>query len=202
MKYFKQITLAAISILSAGVMTSAMAVAPLPMGWYVDANVGTAKVTNASYASGSSFSNSGVGWNLNVGYKFTPFFAAEAGYTNYANSTSKVNGVKIATATYYTYDAAGKGILPIGDTGAELFAKLGIAHLNSNVKAENSSYATANGIAVSTGTSNVNGYYYALGAAYYFIPALAGNIQWQRAKGNSKTGNLALTSLGISYLFG
>ncbi len=202
MKSFKIITFASASMMTACLSTGALAVAPLPIGWYLEANVGAPKISNVSYASNSSLSTSGLGWGINGGYKFMPFFAAEIGYTNYANSTAKVNGVKIATATYYSYDIAGKPILPIGDTGFELFAKLGIAHLNANVKSANSSYAKANNIVVSTGTKNVNGLYYGLGAEYYFIPALAVNGQWARAKGNSKTGNLSMYSLGVSYLFG
>lgn len=195
-------TLTSVSIAALCVCTSVLAVSPLPNAWYLEANGGGSKVTNASYASNSSLSSSGIGWNLNVGYKFMPFFAGEIGYTNYAKTSSKVNGVKIATATYYSYDIAGKPILPIGDTGLELFAKLGIAHLNANVKASNSSYAKANGIVVSTGSKNANGLYFGLGADYYFLPELAANVQWNRAKGNSKTGNLNLYSVGVSYLFG
>lgn len=183
-------------------ITSAMAITPLPTGWYVELNGGRSKVTNISYASGSSISNTGIGWNLNGGYKFIPFCAAELGYTKYADSSSKINGVKIATATYYSYDVALKPILPVGDIGAEVFAKLGLAYLNTSVKAANASYAAANGISVTTGSHNTTRYYFGLGAEYYFIPSLALNAQWQRAQGNNKTGNLNLYSLGLSYLFG
>ena len=200
MNGFKIIRLIAVGIAAACGLTSVMAVAPLPSGWYLEGNGGSSRVTNANYAPGSSLSSSGVGWNLNGGYKFIPFFAAEVGYTKYANSSSKISGVKVATATYYSYDLAGRGLLPIGDTGAELFAKLGIARLNSNVKATNA--AVSNGVAVATGTNNATGYYFGLGADYSFMPRLAVNGQWQRAKGNSKTGNLDLYSLGVSYLFG
>jgi len=197
----KKITLTTMGVLMLSAMTSAKAVAPLPMGWFVEANGGSSKVSDANFAPGSSLTTSGIAGNLNVGYKFMPFFAAEVGYTKYANTTSKVNGTKIATTRYYSYDIAARPLLPIGDTGAELFAKLGIAHLNSNVKASNTAYAAANGIVVTTGSNNVNGYYFGLGADYSFLPMLAANLQWQRAKGNSKTGTLNLYSIGLSYLF-
>ena len=164
MKKIRIMKLASIGIVAACICTSAMAVAPLPSGWYLEANGGGSRVTNANYAAGASLSSSGLGWNANGGYKFSPFFAGEVGYTQYANASSKVNSVKIANTSYYSYDIAGKGILPIGDTGAELFAKLGAAHLHSNTKATNTSYASTNGIVVSTGTSNANGYYFGLGA--------------------------------------
>ncbi len=195
-----KIALITMSMTSIGALTSAYAVAPLPTGWYVEANAGGSRISNASYAAGSSLSSSGLGWNINGGYKFIPFFTAEAGYTQYANTSAKIAGTKVATATSYSYDIAGKALLPIGDTGAELFAKLGAARLHSNVKS--TTFATNNGIGVNTGTSNATGYYFGLGADYSFLPSAAVNAQWQRAKGNSTTGNMDLYSLGVSYLFG
>lgn len=200
MKKMKITTL--MSIVSVCAVTSAMAAVPMPGGWYLEANGGTSRISNASYVSGSSLSTAGLAWNVNGGYKFIPFFATEIGYTHYADSSAKVNGIKVAEATNYSYDAAFKPLLPIGDTGLELFAKLGVSHLHSNVKNTNTSYTTAHGIAVSTGTNNATSYYFGLGGDYSFLPALAVNAQWQRAKGNNKTGNLSLYSLGVSYLFG
>lgn len=198
MNKIKKISFIVAGIATLTAMNAAMAVAPLPTGWYLEGNVGNSKVSNVSYAAGSSLTSSGVGLNLNVGYKFIPFFGMEAGYTKYANTSSKVGNVKVASASYYSYDIAAKPLLPIGDTGAELFAKLGIAHLHSKVTAD----STVPGVAVSTGKNNVNGYYFGLGADYYFLPMAAINGQWQRAKGNSQTGTLDLYSLGLSYLFG
>ncbi|HSW69984.1 MAG TPA: outer membrane beta-barrel protein [Gammaproteobacteria bacterium] len=196
MKKIKITTLIFASVVAA----KAAAVAPLPMGWYLEVNGGGSKITDVSYVSGSSITTSGIGWNANGGYKFMPFFAAEAGYIQYASTSSKLAGNKVATATYYSYEGAAKALLPIGDTGAEFFAKLGIAHLHSKVKS--TQFARNNGIPVSTGTNNVNGLFFGLGADYSFIPNAAANIQWQRAKGNSKTGTLNLYSVGLSYLFG
>lgn len=200
MKKIKIMTLITASVTAMSAFTAAKAVAPLPTAWYVEANGGNSRVSNASYATGSSMTNSGIGGNINAGYKFIPFFAAEIGYTKYADTSSKISGNKVATASYYSYDTAAKAILPVGDTGAEVFAKLGAAYLHSNVKS--TTFATNNGIPVSTGTNNATGYYFGLGGEYYFTPSLAANLQWQRAKGNNKTGTLDLYSIGLSYLFG
>ncbi len=202
MKKIKKIWPALAGVVTTVVASSAMAVAPLPTGWYLEGNVGSSKVNDVNFVANSSLTNTGVAGNLNLGYKFIPFFATELGYTRYSDSTSKVNGVKVATTKYYSYDIAAKPLLPIGDTGMELFAKLGVAHLNSNVSNSNTTYTSTHGIVVTTGTSNVNGYYFGLGADYSFMPAVAVNGQWQRAKGNSRTGTQNLYSIGISYLFG
>jgi len=201
-KKIKIVAFASACIATICATTSVFAVAPLPNGWYLEGNGGYSSINNGNYVSGSSISTTGIAWNLNGGYKFSPFFGGEVGYTRYSNSAAKVNAVKVAKATYYSYDIAGKGILPIGDSGFELFAKLGIARLNAKVSSTNSSYAIANGINVSTGTNASTGYYFGLGADYSFLPALALNGQWQRAKGNNKTGTQNLYSLGMSYLFG
>ncbi len=179
-------------------MTSVFAVAPLPSGWYLEANGGNSRLSNVDTGPGVSLSNSGLGLNLNAGYKFIPFFAAEIGYGKYADSTLKFLGTKVGDVSYYSYDAAAKALLPIGDTGAELFAKLGVAHINAKIEGSNNNL----GVLVDNDSSSSNGYYFGLGADYSFMPAMAVNVQWQRAKGNDDTGNLDLYSLGISYLFG
>src|SRR6185312_14148669 len=187
-----------LAVASAATMTSVFAVPSLPSGWYLEANGGYSRITNVNTGPDVSLSNSGLGFNVNGGYKFIPFFAAELGYTKYADSNLKFFGTKVATISYYSYDAAAKGLLPIGDTGAELFAKLGIAHLNASGKGASNNL----GISVSSNSSSTNGYYFGLGADYSFMPAVAVNLQWQLAKGNSTIGNLNLYSLGVSYLFG
>lgn len=184
-----------------GVLTTANAVPPPPAGWYVEGNIGNSKITNVTYASGNSVSGSGRGWNVNGGYKFMPYFATEIGYTKYADAKGKISGTTIAQDSHYAYDIAGKAILPIADSGAEVFAKLGLASLRSHVTVENQSFVSANGIVVNSGSHHATGGYAGLGAQYTAWQALAVNAQWQYAKGNSKTGNYQLYSLGISYTF-
>lgn len=177
--------------------TASVAVAPLPYGWYLDANVGASKVNGVSYTSApESSKSSDFGWNVNIGYKFIPYFGAEIGYTNYADETVKVSNVKVATATHYAYDLAAKAILPVSTTGVELFAKVGIAEINSHVTAKNS----VPGVTVYRGTQHGTAMYYGLGGDWSFMPNLAANLQWNRANGNSKVGRLDLYSIGLTYL--
>ncbi len=196
MKRIKLVAVTALSVAAIAGATSSFAAMSLPMGWYVDGNVGSTKTSNTNYGSGISTSSSGLGWNANVGYKFMPYFAGEIGYTKYANAKGKLNGVSVVRDNHYSYDIAGKGILPIADSGADLFAKLGFARLNSHVT------ATSSGVSANTGSHSASGLYIGLGGDYNFTPNLAGIIQWARAKGNTSTGNLDLYSVGIGYTFG
>jgi hypothetical protein len=181
------------------VVTSTFASMSLPNGWYVEGNVGSSRATNKTYGSNTSTKNTGFGFNLDAGYKFAPYFAAEVGYTSYAKTTVKSAGTNVAKDTHYSYDIAGKGIFPVSDTGLELFAKVGLARSNSHVVITNSTAAA--GLGIATGTSSSSGLYLALGGDYSFMPTLAVNAQWAQAKGNSNTGTLSIYTLGLTWLF-
>lgn len=186
-------------ILFLGVASSAFAVMSVPYGWYIEGNIGSTHLSNASFPGSSS--SSGVGGNANVGYKFMPYFATELGYTRYANTSIKNGaGTQVATDKFYSYDLAGKGILPVANSGFELFAKIGAQRLNSKISVSNSAGAVALGI----GSSNhsVTGIYLGIGADYAVLPELALVAQWQRAQGNNSTGNMDLISAGINFIFG
>jgi OmpA-OmpF porin, OOP family len=179
--------------------TQASAIMSIPIGWYLEVNAGSTHLSNSPFSNGH-VSSSGLGGNINVGYKFMPFFALELGYTHYAQTTVKNdNDQKAADVKFYSYDLAGKGILPIVDSGAEVFAKLGAVRLSQGISIQNETAARTVGIGSSNHSStNV---YIALGLQYYFMPELAANIQWGRAKGTSSTGTLDLISIGASFIF-
>src|SRR5207253_11284852 len=96
-----------------------------PDGWYLEGNVGSANLSNTSYSSTNKY---GLAYNLNLGYKFMPYAALEAGYTGYRESKITFDDVNIATVKRYSYDIAAKGIVPISDSVFEAFAKIGAAH--------------------------------------------------------------------------
>jgi hypothetical protein len=187
-----------LSILPCILASSAFAAFPPPQGWYVEANSGYSSAGNKSYDV-PNVRRTGSGWNFNLGYKLTPFFSAEAGYTHYF-PTRLYNGSKIGEDSHYSYDLAGKAILPITDSSAEFFGKLGMARIHSNTKITDP--ALAAGFNIPEGTKNVNGLYIALGLEYYFAPSMAANIQWARTHGNSETGDMTLMGAGLSYNFG
>lgn len=175
-----------------------------PTGPYFEANVGTSQQTGITYApSTTTDSANGWAWNLNLGYKFIPYFGGEIGYTSYVDDKINFNGTQVAKASSYSYDIAGKAILPFQDSGFEAFVKLGFARAFTNVKIYDAAVVAANSLDVSTGNHNSDDLYYGLGASYAWTPNVSFNFQWQRASDSSgKTGDLDLYSLGITYIMG
>lgn len=171
----------------------------IPFGWYADGNIGLSKVTNTNYGSGTSVSNSGAGYNVDVGYKFMPYFAAEIGYTKYSDATIKNSaGKKVGEAKNFSYDIAAKGILPVINTGFEFFAKLGAAQANADVSGNSTTAALLSGI--DRGKHTATSFFIGVGADYSITPNVPINIQWQRANGDDTTGRLDLYSIGIGYI--
>ncbi len=201
MKNIKKITLIMMSVAACSMTTLAMGVASIPMGWYLEGNLGASRISSVSYAPNTTISSSGLAWNINGGYKFMPYFAAEIGYTSYANATINFNGTKVGKDQAQSYDLAGKAIIPIQDTGGEVFAKLGVARAKAHVTVSNASLLAASGETLNTGQHNSTDVYFGLGADYAFMPNTAVNLQWNRVAGNNSTGNLDLLSLGLTYLF-
>lgn len=195
----KRILLSAISGITAFTLSaSAFAVSSAPYGWYLEANGGSTSITNKSYPGSSS--ESGIGGSAALGYKFMPYVAGEMGYTRYANtSITAANQTKAAYDRHYSYDVAVRGILPAYDTGFEAFAKLGVGRASSSVSIQN--VTAANSLGMSASSHSATGLYIAAGAQYYFTPELAVVGQWARQQGSSSTGNLDLTSIGLSFIF-
>ncbi|HLB42910.1 MAG TPA: outer membrane beta-barrel protein [Gammaproteobacteria bacterium] len=182
-------------------VTSAMANMPVPYGWYLEGNVGSTRLIQNAYPTNSSYSSSGLGGNINAGYKFMPYFGIELGYTRYANTVIyDTSSTKAGSDKHYSYDLAGKGIIPIGLGGFELFGKFGVQRIYSSISISNTS--AANNISLSASQHSHTGYYLGAGGEYYFLPAFAAVAQWARANGNSTSGTLDLYSLGLSYIFG
>ncbi len=194
----KKILGLAISVMAVSGASATFAAEAVPYGWYGEVNVGQSRTTGVTYFPGSSVTENGFGFNLDLGYKFIPYFGAEIGYTSYADASAKLGGVKIAKNTFYSADIAGKGIVPFSDSGFEVFAKLGLAYMHAHLTAPN----TVPGVTVSTGKNSSTGLYFALGGDYAFTPNLAANLQWARARGSSNIGNLNLYSVGLNYTFG
>lgn len=201
MKSIKKITFIMTSVVALGFTMLAIAETPMPMGWYLEGNLGGSKISNVSYATNTSIASTGLGWSLNGGYKFIPYFAAEIGYTSYANGTINFNGSKVGKDQAQSYDVAGKAIMPVQDTGAEIFAKLGVARAKSQVTSTNAALLAASGETLNTGRHNSTDLYFGVGGDYAFMPNVAANLQWNRVDGTTKTGNLDLFSLGLNYMF-
>ncbi len=196
MKIVVKNVLIAMGAVVVGLSTSAaMAAVAAPNGWYAEANLGQSRSHVSNDASIASHSQNGFGWNILAGYKFIPYVGVEMGYTNYADSNVTFVDSSTGHLSFYSYDIAAKGILPLQDSGFDLFAKLGVAH--SHVSASNSStysFSKSHGSATNA--------FYGVGVDYNLTSNVAANIQWQRARGNSNTGSLDLASAGMTFTFG
>lgn len=165
------------TLVIASISNIAFADIPVARGSYADINVGYSKIVNSNVVDNVT----GLGLNVNVGYKMMPFFAVEIGYTTYGASKSSFTGAN-------AIDAAIKGILPFQEVGVELFAKLGPDYVNNS--------KVPNGI-----SPNATNVYYAVGGAYAMNPSMLIVLQYSQAAGNSNTGNFQLFSIGASYIF-
>lgn len=197
----KKLLVTAISSLAACALTSsAYAIMSVPCGWYLEANIGSTKVTDVHYNGTGKVSPSGIGGNANLGYKFMPFLGLELGYTQYANTSIKTPaGTQAGTVKLYSYDLALRGILPIVDSGFEAFAKAGAGRINAHVNVSNQNAANSIGLGRAS-HSNTN-WYYGVGGQYYWMPELAIVVQWQTQQGNSATGTGSLLTGGLSFIF-
>lgn len=189
-----------VGILSLLLTTSAYAACPTPCGWYMDGNFGYTQVSDTDFGSGSSTSNNGGGINIDWGAKFSRFFATEIGLTKYSDiKILNAAGTQAAKDQYFSYDFVGKGMLPLAMTGIDLYAKLGIARINSKISVSNGPAAA--GLGLSSGTTTATGIYFGVGIQYEFMSRMPVMFQWMRAKGNSITGNIDLISIGVGYIY-
>lgn len=181
----------------------AIAAIPIPRGWYVDGGSGVTRA-DADYGEETSVNaNTGQRWNVNAGYKLMPYFAFEGGYTRYTNSIIRLlDSFEVAKVSHYSCDLTAKGIMPLSDTGFELFAKLGAAYIYSNLQLRAPDLVAGFADDVDSGSSSMVGLYIGGGASYWIIPNMSVYAQFARAKGNDTIGNLDMYTGGISYLFG
>lgn len=191
-------TACSIGLLS--VMTCAIADPSLPAGWYLEGNIGQSKATGKIYPGVSVIKNTGKGWGVNVGYKFMPYVGLEAGFIRYAATRLNSPVQTVARDSHTAYDIAAKGILPFGCSGLELFGKVGVARINSQIGVIDSAGAAAYGLTFDTSAQTATGLFLGLGISYSVAPNIAINAQWDGARGNSKTGNFQLLTVGISYI--
>ncbi|MBA3661261.1 MAG: outer membrane beta-barrel protein [Gammaproteobacteria bacterium] len=179
--------------------TPVSAMLSVPYGWYLELNGGSSHLSNKSNPEGTTSTQSGWGGNVNLGYKFMPFFAGELGVTRYTNTSIKASDTEIAQDKNYSAALAGKGIIPFTDSGFEAFAKLGVGRIYSSRTVKNQTLA--NTYAIGNSSNSATGLYLGLGGQYYFNPEFAVVGQWQRLTGNNASGTGDLYTIGVSFIF-
>ncbi len=154
-------------------------------------------------------SNSGFAWGVTGGYQFNQYLGGEVDYVDFRNAsitdntyTFKTPGSPITHTTVtnsYKVKEYGVGIfgritVPLLDTGANLFAKVGLSYLN----------ASAGG---AVGNPSHWGPGFGFGANYMFNHNIVAGVSWTRYDGNGNLTNknyipkADFVSFNLGYFF-
>lgn len=190
------------TILIAILGTNAAAAINAYKGFYIGGNleaVAYSRVQGSAMGGVFPFGSSTLVARPYIGYRFSDYFALEAGYNDFVNEDNYANNDYWGPDHYrlYSVDFSSKFIAPF-ESGFSVFAKAGLAYTHQNVYNQPfvggtiSADSNSNQIQplVGVGTSyNFNKNLAAeLGVTYYFP---AGNI-----------GEISVLGLGINYTFG
>jgi hypothetical protein len=177
------------------------AVCSLPKGFYLEYNWGATRSMGKSYPGVTTIDNSGTGWNGTLGYKIMPYIAVEGGYTRYGDARlENSEGTTAARDHHYAVDIAAKGIFPVMNTGVELFAKAGVDRIVSTIGSVDAAASAVDGLTFNTEGHSAMGLYIGGGVEYAIAKTFLINTQYERANGNSSTGNMDLISIGLAYI--
>ncbi len=115
-----------------------------PLGLYVGVGAGVANIDNNNYAYpfgyNGGFHDHDAAWKVMLGVKPLPFLGAEAEYLDFGSGHG--NPGYYGVGSYYDYGAFshpkasilyGVGYLPLPLPYLDVFGKLGIAHLQTNI---------------------------------------------------------------------
>lgn len=129
-----------------------------------------------------------------VGYDFTKYWAAEAGYTYFAKKTEiKAGSTLNGDVRTQAWDLVAKGKIPVVDD-FEMYGKVGVGYLMSKGLQH-----TSNSFFLKDKQNNFAGVVGA-GAEYYFMPNLWMDLSWTRFMVANRCGNLV--SGGTTYTYG
>ena len=178
----------AIVLLSAAIATPALA---SEEGAYLSVDYGTLSMSNAGL-----FNNPGA-IDLTGGFRFSKYFALEAGYTIIGDTTITDSSGSITYAQSAVH-ASGVFTFPLGESFG-LFGKLGMNSVNGKL--------TGTGLynTVNSSASTTNGTY-AVGGQYSFNQHFALKLQYEslgksKAQSTAPGADLTRVSAGMTYSF-
>lgn len=154
----KRIILAAIATFSC---TAAFAIEPSA---YVSIGVGSAEQKIS--VPGASLSDDDTGFNVATGYRFTPNFGFEAGYTSFGTAKASVLDISGAMKSHSLY-AAATGTYAVTPQIA-FSGKLGVARNRSKLSSEGESVSEKD-----------NSVMFGVGVSYAFTPNVALIAEYQ-----------------------
>ena len=191
----KKIVLAAIasSLFVAGNASAAVD------GAYVGVKLGEGHINRVT--SNVNYKQNGFAQAIDLGYQINKNFAAEAGYTHFANKSftgfDKSNNPANFTDKNYAISLVAKGILPL-QNGFSLFGTAGAAYVHETSKGTDNSVGfnnTATRVMPTVG----------LGASYDINTNLSTDLSWshiQKISSKSAIHNSDFFGLGLAYHFG
>jgi hypothetical protein len=180
-------------LLSLGYISSSFAVGA---GGYAGLNVGMGntqvKRSGALDSSDDKTSTStGAAGGFTVGYQFNNYGAAELGYTHWTNGSSP-NEPSCGSAVIHndSLNLMGKGIVPFGESGFDVFAKAGFAGVRSS----------GGGSCSGRNFTNSAKPIAAVGASYDLSQTWVTDVSYTRLfVNNSQVSNTSLLALSITY---
>jgi len=135
---------------------------------YVSASIGSAEQKLSD--SGLTFSDSDTAFQIAAGYRYTPNFGAEVGYTHFGTGTISVSGASVSAKPQSVYLAA---------TGAwnatpefALTGKLGIARTSTKVESRDAGFFESE-------TEKKTSLVYGVGVSYAITPMVAAIADYQ-----------------------
>ncbi|HSW70326.1 MAG TPA: outer membrane beta-barrel protein [Gammaproteobacteria bacterium] len=138
---------------------------------------------------------SGVGSSLLAGYNMNEYAAIEGGFIYYSSMSYKTNTFSNNVKTRAgSFDILGKGMLPIWDSGFDIFGKLGGAYFFTKTSGKVQS------VSIGTSTSSVFRPMAAIGVSYDMTQNWVADLSYTRLfYSNSQIKYPDFLALGISY---
>ena len=159
--------------------------------FYVGASIGQSYIEEDDVVAGEDFDEEDFGFKVFGGYQFHKNFAAEFDYLDFGEPDDNILGVK-SEIELYAFALYGVGILPLTDQ-FELFAKLGAAYWDAEVKAK------FLGLSVSDDEDGTD-LAYGLGASFAFTDQVAVRVEYEGVDVDDLDGADLLT-VGGTYSF-
>ena len=162
---------------------------------------------NQGLTTSTSITTSDTVGGLNLGYRFSPYFALEGALNSLGKYayTSPVSApaADVVSGSYsaHAWSFSALGIVPIKDRFG-IYGKLGFAHTVAGLDAS----SAAGAVAVGSTTHSSNGLVFGAGATYDFTSNVFGKIGWDRYSGVGDAnltgrGDIDVYSLGIGVRF-
>jgi hypothetical protein len=208
---------------TAAALTLSSFASATPVGPYIGIGVGQGQVktpnkyafnVSADPAGSTTRSQNGVAGRAFIGYNLNKYFGLEAGYTKYSRSiyVGRANGLYSSIAYYiHTYDFVGKGYVPVGDTGFNLYALAGVSRIVQTINFVNNGVPLSGALFQQPNNSNHvyrNRPIYGLGINYNFMKHLIANVevthvQYMNSFSNTQnaTPSLDMYTLNLAYSF-